>query len=140
MSIFGGDTGITYEQLQQRKKMAERLRLMNTRTPRNTGEGIHALARALVARGVDKQNAEREGQLQDEFDQQYQAVFGGGFSSPPSTGGGNYADAIASIESAGSGDYSAIGPDTGKGRAYGRYQVMDFNIGPWTEKHLGRRS
>lgn len=51
----------------------------------------------------------------------------------------NYADAIASIESAGSGDYRALGPDTGKGRAYGRYQVMDFNVGPWTEKWLGRR-
>ena len=52
----------------------------------------------------------------------------------------NWADAIASIESAGSGGYSAVGPMTKKGnRAYGRYQVMDFNIGPWTEKHLGRR-
>ena len=52
----------------------------------------------------------------------------------------DWANAIASIESAGSGDYSAIGPVTAKGnRAYGRYQVMDFNIGPWTEKHLGRR-
>lgn len=51
-----------------------------------------------------------------------------------------YARAIASIESAGSGDYQAVGPRTGKGnRAYGRYQVMDFNIGPWTEKYLGQR-
>jgi hypothetical protein len=52
----------------------------------------------------------------------------------------DYANAIASIESAGSGDYAALGPVTRKGnRAYGRYQVMDFNIGPWTEKYLGRR-
>ena len=52
----------------------------------------------------------------------------------------DWANAIASIESAGSGDYSALGPITAKGnRAYGRYQVMDFNIGPWTEKYLGRR-
>ena len=52
----------------------------------------------------------------------------------------DWANAIASIESAGSGDYSALGPVTAKGnRAYGRYQVMDFNIGPWTEKHFGRR-
>lgn len=51
-----------------------------------------------------------------------------------------YANAIASIESAGSGDYSAVGPQTAKGnRAYGRYQVMDFNVGPWTEKHFGTR-
>lgn len=52
----------------------------------------------------------------------------------------SYADAIASIESAGSGDYAAVGPATKNGaRAYGRYQVMDFNIGPWTEKYLGRK-
>ena len=52
----------------------------------------------------------------------------------------DWANAIASIESAGSGDYSALGPITAKGnRAYGRYQVMDFNIGPWTEKYVGRR-
>lgn len=51
-----------------------------------------------------------------------------------------YADAIASVESAGSGDYSALGPVTKSGdRAYGRYQVMGSNIGPWTEKYLGRR-
>ena len=52
----------------------------------------------------------------------------------------DWANAIASIESAGSGGYSALGPITQRGnRAYGKYQVMDFNIGPWTEKHLGRR-
>ena len=52
----------------------------------------------------------------------------------------DWANAIASIESAGSGGYSALGPITQRGnRAYGRYQVMDFNIGPWTEKYLGRR-
>ncbi|WP_434053891.1 MAG: hypothetical protein RDA78_03010 [Roseibium sp.] len=61
------------------------------------------------------------------------AAFGG------DEGGANYADAIASIESAGSGDYAAIGPETGKGRAYGRYQVMGFNVGPWTEQHYGKR-
>lgn len=52
---------------------------------------------------------------------------------------GLYAEAIASIESKGSGNYRAVGPETSNGRAYGRYQVMSFNIGPWTEKHVGRR-
>lgn len=51
-----------------------------------------------------------------------------------------YRDAIASIESAGSGDYAAVGPrHPTLGRALGRYQVMEANVGPWTEKHLGRR-
>lgn len=48
-----------------------------------------------------------------------------------------YSNAIASIESAGSGGYQAVGPETGKGRAYGKYQVMDFNIPAWTKKHTG---
>jgi hypothetical protein len=52
--------------------------------------------------------------------------------------GSDYASAISSVESGGR--YDAIGPVTKDGnRAYGKYQVMDFNIGPWTEKHLGRR-
>jgi len=52
----------------------------------------------------------------------------------------SWANAIASIESQGSGGYSAVGPTTQKGnRAYGKYQVMDFNIPTWTEKHLGQK-
>lgn len=50
-----------------------------------------------------------------------------------------YADAIAGIESDGSGGYGAIGPDTGSGdRAYGRYQVMGSNVGPWTKQYAGQ--
>lgn len=61
---------------------------------------------------------------------------------PAAAAGGNAAwrDAIASIESQGSGDYRAVGPRHPKlGRALGRYQVMEANVGPWSEKHLGRR-
>lgn len=51
----------------------------------------------------------------------------------------SYRDAIASIESEGSGDYAAIGPRHPKmGRALGRYQVMESNIGPWGMEALGR--
>lgn len=55
------------------------------------------------------------------------------------TGGGkSYREAIKSIES--SGNYQALGPVMASGdRAFGAYQVMGANIGPWTEKHLGRR-
>jgi hypothetical protein len=51
-----------------------------------------------------------------------------------------YRDAIAAVESRGSGGYSALGPVTASGdRAYGRYQVMGNNIGEWTQAALGRR-
>lgn len=50
-----------------------------------------------------------------------------------------YRDAIASIESAGSGDYSAVGPRHERmGRALGRYQIMESNIEPWSREALGR--
>lgn len=48
-----------------------------------------------------------------------------------------YLDALGSIES--SNNYAAVGPQTESGnRAYGRYQVMDFNIPTWTKETLGR--
>jgi len=67
---------------------------------------------------------------------------------PAPAGGGAPGDvlvrtkqAIAGNESSGqpNGGYGAVGPDTGSGkRAYGKYQVMDFNVGPWTQEALGR--
>ncbi|MDW9594546.1 tail length tape measure protein [Sinorhizobium meliloti] len=51
---------------------------------------------------------------------------------------GMYAKAIQAIESGG--NYGALGPVTRSGdRAYGAYQVMGNNIGPWSEAALGRR-
>jgi hypothetical protein len=51
-----------------------------------------------------------------------------------------YRSAIASIESRGSGGYAAMGPVTRSGdRAYGKYQIMGNNIGPWSQAALGRQ-
>jgi len=48
-----------------------------------------------------------------------------------------YQAAIKSIES--SGNYNALGPVTRNGdRAYGAYQMMGANIGPWSQQALGR--
>lgn len=51
-------------------------------------------------------------------------------------------NAIADVESKGSGDYSAVGKKVTKGmykgeKALGRYQVMPSNVAGWTEKHYG---
>lgn len=46
--------------------------------------------------------------------------------------------AFGAVES--SQDYGEIGPLTRRGnRAYGRYQVMDFNVPNWTERYTGTR-
>lgn len=50
-----------------------------------------------------------------------------------------WAAAIRMLESAGSGGYGALGPWTNGDRAYGAYQVMGNNIGPWSEKWWGTR-
>ena len=47
-------------------------------------------------------------------------------------------EAIAAIESRGSGDYGALGAQTGGDRAYGRYQVMGNNIPSWSQQALGK--
>lgn len=50
---------------------------------------------------------------------------------------GAYAKAIQSIESGG--NYKALGPITKNGdRAYGAYQMMGNNIGPWSKETFGR--
>lgn len=65
--------------------------------------------------------------------------FDAGPSSAASSAQSPYADAIASIESAGSGNYRAVGPATRTGdRAFGRYQIMGQNIRPWSKEVLGR--
>lgn len=38
-----------------------------------------------------------------------------------------------------SNNYKAVGPQTKRGRALGRYQVMEGNVGPWTEQATGQR-
>jgi hypothetical protein len=48
-------------------------------------------------------------------------------------------EAIASIESAGSGGYKAVGATHPKyGRALGRYQIMEANLPLWSKAALGR--
>lgn len=45
---------------------------------------------------------------------------------------------VGELESGGR--YSAVGPKTKNGdRAYGKFQVMGSNVGPWTEQYLGTR-
>lgn len=72
--IFGGDTGMTYEDLQRKRKIAEQLMQANTRTPRNVGEGIHAIGRALAGRAIEKRAARRDEELRGQFEDQFAKV------------------------------------------------------------------
>lgn len=56
---------------------------------------------------------------------------------PPQDEIHKYGEAIAAKESGGR--YDAVGPTHPKlGRALGKYQVMEANVGPWTREALGR--
>lgn len=56
---------------------------------------------------------------------------------PRNTNVDNVMKAIGQYESGG--NYNAMGPRTAKGnQAYGKYQVMDFNIPNWTREALGK--
>jgi hypothetical protein len=72
-----------------------------------------------------------------------QAQGGAGVDAPPKppmqlAPTNNYGNAISAIESGGR--YDLKGPVTRNGdRAYGKYQVMGNNIGPWSEAAIGRR-
>lgn len=77
------------------------------------------------------------------FSSSLSSLYGGGApaalaaSPQASSGGGPYASAIANIESGG--NYNTLGPVTKSGdRAYGKYQVMGQNVGPWTQEVLGK--
>ena len=146
--IFGGNTGVaTPQELQRRRQIANALAQRATTAPRNVGEGLSALGAAIAHRRlssrIGREEAAGRRSAQEAFAPIGQFLTGGGMDTQaaPATVAGNpqaYRDAIASIESGG--NYSAIGPETqGGNRAYGKYQVMDFNIGPWTEEVLGQR-
>jgi hypothetical protein len=159
-----GDDPLSYEGMQRKRRLAEALMQqgMSNAPIQSWTEGaariVSALAGNYQANQLDKKDAESTKLLA-------QVLTGGsGASSSPApsmggvpapkpspstamttgdaTGGdmGRFRDAIASIESKGSGDYAAVGPTHPKlGRALGRYQVMEANIGPWSEAALGRR-
>lgn len=169
--IFGGNTGMTYEQIQRQREIANELLKSSMARPRTVGEGLSAIGDALLAKKIDKRTSKADEANRAAYESRKGEVFGmlGGFG----PGGANapyggpvkpaapatpaqavaddamnalgktpmrpFRDAIASIESAGSGDYSAVGPTHPKlGRALGRYQIMEANIGPWSREVLGR--
>lgn len=192
-SFFGGDTGVSYDELQRRKKYADQMVMRGASRPaRNVSEGINSAANSILGALLARKAGKEESAQREEFGTLFADLLGGGTSfnpsvgsrgaAPSSYGGGGvpdtpsfgptdtaypvgddgpvpneqvtaggttfdmgrpdmsqYRDAIASIESAGSGDYGAVGPTNERlGRALGRYQIMEANIGPWSREALGR--
>lgn len=70
-TIFGGDTGISYEQLQRKRKLADQLMQKSASAPRNVGEGLTAIGNALLARSLNKKADRRDAELKSQFDSQF---------------------------------------------------------------------
>lgn len=149
--LFGGSTGETPSSIRQKRELVRAI-MGASNAPKNIGEGLNALGDGIVANVLDRRANKAEEAGQSAANSLFNSILGGpspipspdaasqvSAGAPTPAGPQSYRDAIAGIESAGSGDYSAIGPTSPKlGRALGRYQVMEANIGPWSQETLGR--
>ena len=76
-TIFGGNTGMTYDELQRKRKIADQL-MSKMQTPRNVGEGLTAIGNALAIRGMNRKADKRDTELRGEFNDQWGSLFNGG--------------------------------------------------------------
>lgn len=144
--IFDTSKGETPQSIARQRQLAEMMmgQLAGSRA-NSVGEGVvqlgNGIIAGLLARKADR--AERESMSSaDALATRFTDYLADRNTFPGAPSGVvdpmSYRDAIASIESQGSGDYSALGPETNGDRPYGRYQVMGANIGPWTKEALGQ--
>jgi hypothetical protein len=156
--IFGGNTGETPQSVKRKRDLAMAI-MGASAAPRNVGEGLNALGSGIVAGIMNRRADKAEKSGRAGADSVFQGIVnritgqapdadgsrmvstgaGPASTGPVSSQSSAYRDAIASIESAGSGGYKAVGPTHPKmGRALGRYQIMEANVGPWSREVLGR--
>lgn len=75
-TIFGGDTGRTYEDLKRQQELANVLaRSRSGRAPRNVGEGLNAIGQAIAYRNMTKKNSDLSAQLQGDMQGQWADIF-----------------------------------------------------------------
>jgi len=76
-TIFGGNTGMTYEDVQRKRKVANALLARNaSQTPRNVGEGLHAVGQALMIRGINKRADAADKENRSAFDDKWGGILG----------------------------------------------------------------
>lgn len=88
--IFGGQTGLTYDQIQKQRDIANELLRANMSTPQNVGEGLSAIGRALAAKAIDKRTSRADEANRKAYEARRGEVFGmlgGQGGAQPSYGG-----------------------------------------------------
>ncbi|MCP4410333.1 MAG: hypothetical protein GY807_21820, partial [Gammaproteobacteria bacterium] len=129
--LFGGNTGLSYDQLQRRKKIAESMLARSTaRTPRNVGEGLTALGQALGGAIRLKRIENQEATARDKFGSEAASVIGdymAGGSSPTE----------AAPSSAGY-DPNVSSPETEGVESYIRQSATQKGVDPETALKVAR--
>lgn len=75
--IFGGDTGMSYEDVQRKRKVVEALRLRQSgNAPKSVGEGLNAIGQALLARSMEKKADAADEKLRGDFDKKWEIALG----------------------------------------------------------------
>jgi hypothetical protein len=85
--IFGGNTGLTYEEAKRKREIADSLTRGNNRAPQNVGEGLNAIGQALMARGLRKKADKADKEGRSRADSAFAAVLGGRKMGQPASGG-----------------------------------------------------
>ena len=80
-TIFGGNTGITYEDLKRKQLVAESLLAQSSKAPRNVGEGLTAIGNALAGRVLSNRAEKRQKEMDKNSAGIMAALLGGG--TPP---------------------------------------------------------
>lgn len=157
---FTMDFGASPDEIRKKQMIADAL-MGNAWTARTPGQAIaqaaERIAGALLGRQADKAGKEGRAGANERWERANPtfptapaAPAGSSVSSEPDYAssrvaqafgdegsGPDYRSAIASIESGGK--YDAVGPTHAKmGRALGKYQIMESNVGPWSKEALGR--
>jgi hypothetical protein len=119
--IFGGNTGMTVQSLKKRREIADLLAAQATGgTPRNTGEGINAIGKALASRFIDK----RIGGQEEAAHQSVADILAG-------LGGGGYTPSYSGPVGGAPGGFTGVGvppqgqpvaPAMGQGNAPAGYE------------------
>lgn len=92
--IFGGSTGVSYEDLQKRRKIAQGLmQREGMRQPQYALEGLAQGAGAVVGALLDRKAGKQEKKLRDDYNSQFAEMFGGGV-----TAGGGVTPAMSQYD------------------------------------------
>lgn len=88
--IFGGNTGLSYDEVQRQRDVANELLRANMNTPRDVGEGLSAIGRALAAKAIEKRTTRADSANRAAYQQTRDGIFaslnggmGGGQSASP---------------------------------------------------------